>query len=115
MDYIKITLKTNIKEDFVLDTISALLAEDGFESFDNEGGEYHAYCPVDSYDKASVDSLAERLPMDGLKIDYSEELIKDRDWNEQWVTWLSSMTKRKSLGKKSSRQNGLDPGSRPSK
>lgn len=84
MDYIKITLKTNIKEDFVLDTISALLAEDGFESFDNEGGEYHAYCPVDSYDKASVDSLAERLPMDGLRIEYSEELIKDRDWNEQW-------------------------------
>lgn len=84
MDYIKITLKTNIKEDFVLDTISALLAEDGFESFDNEGGEYHAYCPVDSYDKASVDSLAERLPMDGLRIEYSEELIKDRDWNETW-------------------------------
>ena len=84
MDYIKITLKANIEEDFVFDAISALLAEDGFESFDNEDGEYHAYCPVDSYDKSCVGSLADRLPFEGLKIEYTEELIKDQDWNEQW-------------------------------
>lgn len=84
MDYIKISLKANIDEDFVFDAIFALLADDGFESFDNEGGERHAYCPVNLYDKACLDSLTERLPIDELRIEYSEELIKDRDWNEQW-------------------------------
>jgi ribosomal protein L11 methyltransferase len=84
MDYVKITLKANIDEDFVFDTIFALLADDGFESFDNEGGERHAFCPVNLYDKACLDSLTERLPIDGLRIEYSEELIKDRDWNETW-------------------------------
>ena len=80
MDYIKITLKTNIKEDFVLDTISALLAEDGFESFDNEGGERHAYCPVDSYDKACIIGVLEEVP----SAQPEKETCKDCKWEDSF-------------------------------
>ncbi len=81
MDYIKVTYP---KPDDGVDTeiLIALLAEAGFESFEETAAEVLAYIPEKDFDK---ESLPAGWPQPEI------ELIKDQNWNAVWESNYDSV------------------------
>jgi ribosomal protein L11 methyltransferase len=84
MNYFELKLAINPNTEINRDVISAFLAEIGFESFVESEAGLDAFVPEKEYDAAAVAMVLMNLPLPDAKIDYSVELIKDRDWNEEW-------------------------------
>jgi ribosomal protein L11 methyltransferase len=61
------------------DILTFLLAEAGFESFAQEGDELQAYIPSNLYDRNKVKQIFKEH-----NFDYSEAIIPEKNWNEEW-------------------------------
>jgi ribosomal protein L11 methyltransferase len=83
MDYIELTLSLNNLRGFENDIVSATLAEIGFESFVYTNDGLKAYCAASLFDENTLTNWKESLPY-GITITYTAELIKDKNWNEEW-------------------------------
>ncbi|GAA4468877.1 50S ribosomal protein L11 methyltransferase [Nemorincola caseinilytica] len=61
------------------DVLIALLADTGYEGFEETDNVVHAYVPEEAYDAAQV---AETLSM--YQVQHAAETIEPRNWNEVW-------------------------------
>ncbi len=83
MDYIELTLSLNNLRGFENDIVSATLAEIGFESFIYTNDGVKAYCAASLFDEKELKNWKESLPC-AIDVEYTFELIKDKNWNEEW-------------------------------
>lgn len=83
MDYIELTLSLNNSRGFENDIVSATLAEIGYESFVYTNDGMKAYCAASLFDEKELRSWKQTLPCD-IGVEYTFELIKDKNWNEEW-------------------------------
>jgi ribosomal protein L11 methyltransferase len=84
MNYYELKLTLNPNTEISRDIISAFFAEIGFESFVESETGLDAFVPEKLFDAEAIATVLENLPLPDTKIDYSVELIQDRDWNEEW-------------------------------
>jgi Ribosomal protein L11 methylase len=83
MDYIELTLSLNNSRGFENDIVSATLAEIGYESFVYTNDGMKAYCAASLFEEKDLKKWKETLPCD-IEVEYTFELIKDKNWNEEW-------------------------------
>lgn len=84
-DYMKvrIDLRPSATED-ATDILAALLADEGYESFEPDGRGLSAYIPASAYDPDAPTRAIGALPFDGLTATVATERIEGRDWNSEW-------------------------------
>lgn len=66
------------------DLLSALLAEVGFEAFENSGSELHAWVQQSSFSDEKTALAIGELPLSGVSVTYSVAPAPDENWNRQW-------------------------------
>jgi ribosomal protein L11 methyltransferase len=83
MDYFKIEINISPFEEWVRDLLIAQLSDSGFEGFTETEAGLEAFIPVETYNE---DEFTEILAAykNGFHIHLERELIKDRNWNEEW-------------------------------
>ncbi|MGE5425078.1 MAG: 50S ribosomal protein L11 methyltransferase [Syntrophothermus sp.] len=77
MEYIELRVKKLLPDQ--KDLLTFYLAEEGFESFTEEGEDLLAYVQSALYQKDKTSKILE-----GLKAEYDEKIIPDQNWNEEW-------------------------------
>ncbi|MCH5176591.1 MAG: 50S ribosomal protein L11 methyltransferase [Prevotellaceae bacterium] len=71
--------------DCASDILCALLAEVGFDSFQQTDEGVEAYVLQSAeVDNDAVDALLGAFPMDDVHIGYTVHVLENRDWNEEW-------------------------------
>lgn len=81
-DYIEVTYSLSPCSEDITDTLAALLADTGFESFVPDESGLKAYIPSALFDETAPDP-AQSLPFD-VRFERSHTLIPGQDWNEEW-------------------------------
>lgn len=66
------------------DVLCSLVAEVGFESFEETNGGVEGYIPTDSDCREAVDNVIREFPIEGIHIDYTSNELKDENWNRVW-------------------------------
>lgn len=82
MQYLQVTIKTPGRES--TDLLVALLAEEGFEGFEEKPGELRAFIPVDNFDEHAFDQLAS-----GHGFEFKKDIIEQKNWNAVWESNFS--------------------------
>lgn len=77
MDYLKITI-TPVTES-LSDILVALLAEEGFEGFEEMTDTLVAFLPLASFDKENFEKV-----LHNFELNYTTEIIAPTNWNETW-------------------------------
>lgn len=83
-DYIQIRIAISPYSETASDLMTAYLADAGYESFVADEQGLSAYIQADKYDKSVVEEIISGFPMDVETEQTACELIKGRDWNEEW-------------------------------
>ena len=83
MEYVAVKFSFSFREEFASDLFVALLADNGFESFECIDAGVVGYIPSPLFDEAHLYSLVSDFEYDGVEI---REIvhIADQDWNEEW-------------------------------
>lgn len=66
------------------DLLSALLADCGFESFEQCGDCLKGYVRKEDFDPTAVRAVADGFPIPDIALTYDVREMEDRDWNETW-------------------------------
>lgn len=83
-DYYEVTFDITPSDETASDLLAAFLADEGFESFvPQNDGSLTAYIASSLYNDIDIDAVIADFPMD-VAIKYRSELIKGKDWNEEW-------------------------------
>lgn len=82
-DYIKATFTIDPVDEDRCDVLAALLAEAGFESFEQTGTGVVAYAPSGDYSDERVEEALGQFCFDS-RVTWEHEFIEGRDWNEEW-------------------------------
>lgn len=77
MNHLQITISTN--EPAQQDILIALLADMGYEGFEQQDDALQAFLPEDAFDAAALTALLG--PMD---LAFQTRLLAERNWNEEW-------------------------------
>jgi ribosomal protein L11 methyltransferase len=81
MDYQEVSIKSSFPDAY--DILTAVLAEIGFESFDDEGGTLKAYIPENTFDtKLLEETLSQYREL--FLFEYSIRKIPYQNWNAVW-------------------------------
>jgi ribosomal protein L11 methyltransferase len=84
MNYYEYIFAISDNSEIVRDVLSGLLADAGFESFEETGEGLKAYIPENLCEENAINAVLQDFPIDGLKITYTKGYIESRDWNEEW-------------------------------
>lgn len=84
MDYIEVKIAPCPYSDDTADVLAALLAAQGFDSFEKRDEELWAYCPEGLFCESELRSLLADLPLPDVQCSYRVERIETRNWNETW-------------------------------
>ncbi len=86
MDYYGVHFQyiSNIESTIINDILSSELGEVGFESFEEKENGLSAYIPGNLYNPELLDQRLTNFPIEGVQFIREVELIKDKDWNEEW-------------------------------
>jgi len=84
MNYIELKILLNPNTEVNRDITSALLAEIGFESFMETETGLNAYIAEKPFSEEAVEDVLKNIPLRDVANKYEMELIKCRDWNEEW-------------------------------
>lgn len=86
MNYIEFTFTiiSTVETEIIQDILTGELGEIGFESFTTENNSTKGYIPEKDYDASKLDDLLRSFPLQDVTIQYSSQLIKAQDWNEEW-------------------------------
>ena len=91
MDYYEFTCDSHCLSVDAQELLTAFLAEIGFESFNEENGQYKAYIQCALYDaKQLQDTLQQRESCLGT-FPYTIEFKASEDWNKQWEDTFTSV------------------------
>lgn len=74
-------------EDFLADVLAAKLGEIGFESFTTTDNGLDAFIQTKLIDENKISQCVSEFPYDG-NIQYSNEVIEDKNWNEEWEKYF---------------------------
>lgn len=66
------------------DVFCALVAEVGFESFEQTDYGVDGYIPTNSDNRKAIEAVIADFPIEGVCIDYTSEDIEDENWNRLW-------------------------------
>jgi ribosomal protein L11 methyltransferase len=84
MDYFELIFSFSPDSELARETLTALLADIGFESFCETDSSLKAYIPSSMPDSVAIDSIISDFPISGVNISYSASRIESRDWNAEW-------------------------------
>ena len=84
MNYIELKITLTPNTEINRDIVSALLAETGFESFMESEKGLDAYIAEKSFSEKSITDVFENFPLSDVNFQYEVNLIKSRNWNEEW-------------------------------
>ena len=70
--------------DTASDILIALLAEQGYDSFEQTENGVEAYIPTEQIAETDIDSLVADFPLPDVDISYHTEQMENKDWNEEW-------------------------------
>lgn len=82
-DYYKVKFTLAPCLAYECDILAALLADVGFESFEQTEDGVDAFVKKELWDKDTVSEVIKSYDFEA-KIDFSEELVVGQDWNEEW-------------------------------
>lgn len=82
-DYYKVKFTLAPCLAYECDILAALLADVGFESFEQTADGVDAFVKKELWDKDAVSEVIKLYDFEA-KIDFSEELVVGQDWNEEW-------------------------------
>jgi len=83
MDYYKITIQITPFEEWLRDVLTGELAEIGFESFIETENGMEAYVSVPNFRDNDLNFVLKKF-REGFGFNIEKELIKSRNWNEEW-------------------------------
>jgi ribosomal protein L11 methyltransferase len=83
MDYFKITITITPFEEWLRDVLAGELAEIGFDSFVETENGMEAFVPVPNFHDQNLNFVLKEF-QDGFSFSVEKELIKSRNWNEEW-------------------------------
>lgn len=83
MDYFKISINITPLREWFSDVLVSQLGEIGFESFEETESGVNAFIPVKDFGETALSQLLLEQPKE-FEIHFSKELIKDKNWNEEW-------------------------------
>lgn len=83
MDYVKLRIKVAPQEPFC-DLITYHLSDCGFDTFEENAEGLDAYCPEAHYHADEVKDILKQITTHGAVLDWSEEKIPWKNWNEEW-------------------------------
>ena len=72
--------------DTAADLLTALLAEQGYDAFEQTEDGVDAYSPTDVLPQTDVDALVAAFPLPDVSITFHTEPMENKDWNEEWET-----------------------------
>jgi len=86
MEYYELLFRyeSEIETEIINDLLASELGEIGFESFSSDEDGLTAYIITDKYDEPSFGACLKNFPIPGIIFNHTQQLIKDRDWNEEW-------------------------------
>ena len=86
MDYFEFTFlsDSSLESEIINDLLASELADIGFDSFIPEVDRLLAYIAVGAYDETALNDCLCRFPLAEVHFQYTCQLIKSRDWNEEW-------------------------------
>lgn len=82
-DYYKVKFTLAPCLAYECDILAALLADVGFESFEQTADGIDAFVKKELWDKDAVSEVIKSYDFEA-RIDFSEELVVGQDWNEEW-------------------------------
>jgi len=83
MNYSAVTIQAFPNVDYVMDVLSSLLGEIGFESFETDENGMKAYIQESQYDDAKLKLVFDSFPYEAT-FSHTVESIKGQNWNEEW-------------------------------
>jgi len=83
MNYIAVTIQAFPNVDYVMDVLSSLLGEIGYESFETDEEGMKAYVQESNYDAVKLKSVFDSFPYEAT-FTYLIESIEDKNWNQEW-------------------------------
>ena len=83
MDYYKITITITPFEEWLRDVLAAQLGEIGFDSFLETETGVEAFIQVANFNEAAIEFVLDSFS-DDFTFSTQKELIKSRNWNEEW-------------------------------
>ena len=86
MEYYELLFRyeSEIETETINDLLASELGEIGFESFSSDEDGLTAYIIADKYDFSSLSYCLKNFPIPEIVFHHTQQLIKDRDWNEEW-------------------------------
>lgn len=66
------------------DILAALVAQVGYESFEETDTGLNGYVPTDIFHQETLDECLKDFPIDSLQISCETEEVEDADWNATW-------------------------------
>jgi len=84
MDYYQVKFTLIPNTEINRDVLMALLADYGFESFEESDKGLDAFIPEKYYSETDVAEILENYPLPDTLIQKEVEWIKSRNWNEEW-------------------------------
>lgn len=85
-DYIeaRVTFSPAPADDTPADILAYLLADEGYESFVNQGDTSVAYIRRDLFSPERLDAVIASFPVPGYSLSVSTQVIEGQDWNAEW-------------------------------
>lgn len=83
MDYYKITITITPFEEWLRDVLASQLAETGFDSFVEIEDGLEAFVAVPNFSDIDLNLVLKEF-QEGFSFSVEKELIKSRNWNEEW-------------------------------
>lgn len=84
MNYFEVSVAISPFEEYMGDIMAAELAEIGFESFVPNDNGLLAYVAEADFDADKLDEVVRNFPIEQVAVEYTAELIPQKDWNEEW-------------------------------
>ena len=84
MKYYKVEFRVEPRSEEACDVLSALLADEGFETFVPGEQGLTAYVQQQLYDEEAVRGIVDNFLMPDCNISFTCEAAPDEDWNETW-------------------------------
>ncbi len=82
MDYLQTTVTVTPFHSDASQVLMSLMAEVGYESFEETENGFEAYIPVKLLKEEDLSSII--LPFEGITFSYSHTQLETKNWNEEW-------------------------------
>ena len=83
MKYIQVQFVCDPDSEEVKDVLAAMLADIGFETFEQVPGGLEAYLPAPLFSDQKITELLATLPLNA-NINWKHHELEDKNWNEEW-------------------------------